>query len=138
MGLLRDRGYLRWRGNDLRGQGRRLLAGLNFLSGKQKDLDAATRLVGERSGDMVPWLREVTVRDARVGGPNASWRFPGNMDSERARQLQHPYLRPALLAPHERLAVEMWMNEDIERTWLEGELRLLEREWQEAERIAKI
>ena len=31
-----------------------------------------------------------------------------------------------------------WRNEDIERTWLEGELKLLEREWREAERLAKI
>ena len=44
----------------------------------------------------------------------------------------------AKLAPDERLAVEMWMNEDVERTWLAGELTLLEREWQEAERLAKI
>ena len=32
----------------------------------------------------------------------------------------------------------MWFSEDIERRWLEGELRLLEREWQEAEKLAKI
>ena len=30
------------------------------------------------------------------------------------------------------------MNEDIERNWLEGELKLLEREWREAEKLAKI
>lgn len=137
-GLFLERGYLRWEGSELRSQGRRLLASLNMFAGKARDLDAATQIVAEHSGDLIPWLREVTLRDARIGGPNASWRFPGNEDSERARQLQHPYLRPAWLPTHERLAVEMWMNEDIERTWLEGELKLLEREWREAERIAKI
>jgi hypothetical protein len=36
------------------------------------------------------------------------------------------------------MAVELWMNEDIERQWLEGELTLLEREWKQAEELAKI
>jgi hypothetical protein len=32
----------------------------------------------------------------------------------------------------------MLANEDAERRWLEGELRLLERQWREAERLAAI
>lgn len=37
-----------------------------------------------------------------------------------------------------RLALEMLANEQSERTWLEGELKLLERQWRDAERLAAI
>jgi hypothetical protein len=42
------------------------------------------------------------------------------------------------LGPEPRLALEMLANEDAERRWLEGELRLLERQWREADRLAAI
>ena len=130
--------YLRWSGVDASTQGRRLLGGMNLFAGRQRHLDAASLILGEHGGDLLPWLRSITARDARIGGPNASWRFPGSFDAERCRQLTRPYLKPSLLPDAERLAIEMWMNEDIERVWLAGELRLLEREWQEAEKLAKI
>jgi hypothetical protein len=37
-----------------------------------------------------------------------------------------------------KLALEMLANEDSERRWLEGELKLLERQWREADRLAAI
>lgn len=37
-----------------------------------------------------------------------------------------------------RLALEMLANEQSERVWLEGELKLLERQWRDAERLAAI
>jgi hypothetical protein len=37
-----------------------------------------------------------------------------------------------------RLALEMLANEQAERVWLEGELKLLERQWRDAERLAAI
>ena len=37
-----------------------------------------------------------------------------------------------------RLALEMAANEDIERQFLEGDLRALEAAWREAEEIASI
>jgi hypothetical protein len=40
--------------------------------------------------------------------------------------------------PEVRLAMEMAAHEDTERRALEGELKLLEREWREADRLAKI
>lgn len=41
--------------------------------------------------------------------------------------------------PHpQRLALEMAVNEDVERRALEGELRLLEAAWRDAEEVAKI
>jgi hypothetical protein len=42
------------------------------------------------------------------------------------------------LGAEPRLALEMLANEDAERRWLEGELRLLERQWREADRLAAI
>lgn len=42
------------------------------------------------------------------------------------------------LKPASRLALEMLANEESERAWLEGELKLLERQWREAERLAAI
>ncbi len=42
------------------------------------------------------------------------------------------------LAAAPRLALEMLANEDAERRWLEGELRLLEHQWREADRLAAI
>jgi hypothetical protein len=36
------------------------------------------------------------------------------------------------------LALEMLANEQAERNWLEGELKLLERQWRDAERLAAI
>ena len=44
----------------------------------------------------------------------------------------------AKLGVEPRLALEMLANEDAERRWLEGELKLLERQWREAERLAAI
>jgi hypothetical protein len=46
--------------------------------------------------------------------------------------------RLAKLAVERRLALEMLANEDAERLWLEGELKLLERRWREADRLAAI
>jgi hypothetical protein len=42
------------------------------------------------------------------------------------------------VAPEIRLALEMSAHEDTEQRALHGELKLLEREWREAERVAKI
>jgi hypothetical protein len=44
----------------------------------------------------------------------------------------------AKIGAEPRLALEMLANEDSERRWLEGELRLLERQWREADRLAVI
>jgi hypothetical protein len=42
------------------------------------------------------------------------------------------------LAVESRLALEMLANESSERRWLEGELKLLEHQWREADRLAAI
>ena len=42
------------------------------------------------------------------------------------------------LGAEPRLALEMLANEDAERRWFEGELKLLERQWRDAEAVAAI
>ena len=142
-----------WRDTEMRSVGRRVTGGLNMLSGTTKELDAATELLAGYKGMLEPWLR--TRADVQ--------RLSGDQEDEEWHDLKkkgkrkkakpgakpppsrphwhgytHPFLIPSRLDAVERLAVEMWMNEDIERTWLSGELRLLEREWKKAEELAKI
>lgn len=130
--------FVGWRGTEFRTVGRRVFGGLNLLLGSRRHLDGAVGLLGESSGDLTDWLKQHTEVTTRVGGGNASWRYPGNLSPWGTRGLTRPYLLVSSLEPVQRLAVEMWLNEDIERTWLEGELKLLEREWREADRLAKI
>ncbi len=138
--LLRNKGtkYLSLSGDALRSSGRKVVGGLNILSGQKKDLSAAAGLLAEHTGDLEPWLKLRTLQIARRGQVNASWKFSGTAESKYLPRYTTPYLPLKLLQADERLAVEMWMNEDIERTWLEGELKLLEREWRDAERLGKI
>ncbi len=134
---------LRWSEADVQSVGRRVTGSLNILHGSRKELDAATRLLADERGDLALWLRqradaqraegkqEVNKRQRKAEGTGWKRLFPWE-------GYAHPFLIPGRLPVEERLAVELWMNEDLERTWLEGELKLLEREWREAERLAKI
>ncbi len=134
---------LTWGEHEVQTVGRRVTGALNMLHGSRRDLDVATRLLADERGDLARWMRlravaqrqegkqEPTETERKLekkhGAPSRFW-----------REYRHPFLLPGRLPGVERLAVEMWMNEDIERTWLEGELKLLEREWREADRLAKI
>jgi hypothetical protein len=122
-----------WGGDSVRVVGRKVAGGLNLLLGSRKHLADASELLGEHHGDLGPWLR------CRAAAGDSS-----PLAIERSKRPAYwadygePVLLPKLLPDTERLALEMWLNEDIERIWLEGELKMLEREWREAERIAKI
>lgn len=124
---------LTWRGGEVRTIGRRVTGGLNALAGKREQIADATELLARYHGDLGLWLR------VRAQAEDTS---PAAIDrKKRPPYWEHydaPALLPKLMQDEERLALEMWLNEDIERKWLEGELRMLEREWREAERIAKI
>ncbi len=121
----------RWSGLDVATIGRRVLGGLNLLVGSRAHLTKATALLEQERGDLHQWLRtRAGVQPGLVAG-----RVRTGSSEGASPKVQ---LRLNDLAPDERLCIEMWMNEDIERTWLEGELKLLEREWREAEQLAKI
>jgi hypothetical protein len=140
-----------WRGTDMRAVGRRVTGGMNLLSGTSKELASATELLAGYKGMLEPWMRTRAEVQRQAGDQAEYWdeakRKPktgAKPGSKSASGKPHwlgysqPFLITARLAADERLAVEMWMNEDIERTWLSGELRLLEREWKNAEKLAKI
>ncbi|HET9066659.1 MAG TPA: hypothetical protein VFN22_12635 [Gemmatimonadales bacterium] len=127
---------VRWTGNEYSQYGRKALGNLNLLTGKQDELAYATEALAEHRGDLGPWLKWRTQQAEKFGAMKLK-------NGEREPRgwgtgYTQPFLRVNRLPAGERLAVEMWMNEDIERTWLEGELKLLEREWRDAERLAKI
>lgn len=125
---------MRWQGPEVLTVGRRVTGGLNLTAGTTYNIEQATSLIARHKGDLAHWLRR------RVDD--------GFINVQTRETVEHPkpwgtWLPGQWLALHElpddqRLGVEMWMNEDIERVWLEGELKLLEREWREAEKIAKI
>lgn len=138
---------LEWSGLDHAVVGRRVVGVLNDLRGSRRELEDATAILTEHQGDLGPWTRRRANQLRENGARQLS-----KQHAERHRwlikpDLEHlptwpdpgrPFLLPNELSHTERLALEMWLNEDLEHTWLEGELKLLEREWREAERLAAI
>jgi hypothetical protein len=128
---------LRWEGRDMWSVGSRVTGKLNLLTGSTRQLEYAVGLLSDQQGDLEPWIR-------KMSGERADWRrrFSGPLAKD-PRTLAFTYDRGVrrvhmnALPGGDRLALEMWLNEDIERIWLEGELKLLEREWREAEELAK-
>jgi hypothetical protein len=127
-----------FRGADFHAAGRRVTGSLNMLLGSARDLREGTAILAEHSGDLTEWLRKRTEAQCRLGGVNSSWRYPGPNAPTVYSLYSSPYLLVDKMEPSAKLAIELWMNEDIERQWLEGELTLLEREWRQAEELAKI
>ena len=125
-------------GAELQSVGRRITAGLNMLSGKGEELDEATTILAQQKGDLSKWLRIRTNSHCGPYGENQGWDDPGTGSPAQWHMYTRPYLVLDKLPARDRLAIELWMNEDIERQWLEGELTLLEREWRQAEELAKI
>ncbi len=124
-----------WSGNEFRTIGRRIVGVLNRFDGTEREVADAAKVVGEEGGDLTPFLHRVAT--TRVGAGKApKYIFDG--DPPYWRGYTDAWLLVAKMPPAQRLALEVWMNEDIERTWLEGELKLLEREWRDAERLAAI
>lgn len=123
---------MKWRGTDAMAIGRRVAGGLNLTAGTGKNIERAIQLVAEHNGDLSRWLptrvQFTNVKTREVAPKPKPW--------GRWEPLESVALHD--LPDDQRLGVEMWMNEDIERIWLEGELKLLEREWREAEKLARI
>lgn len=126
---------LRLQGTEFHSIGRRIVGLLNHFDGSRSELEQATGLLGDNEGDLRPFLHHIAT--TKVGAGKGT-RYPGSWAPRHWRDYAGPYLKPAEMPPGQRLALELWMNEDIERYWLEGELKLLEREWREADRFAAI
>ncbi len=127
-----------FRGTELQSVGRRVTAGLNLLAGGGAELTDATDLLAQQKGDLTRWLSIRTASHCGPYGENQKWDDPASGAPKHWKFYTKPYLVLDKLPAHDRLAIELWMNEDIERQWLEGELTLLEREWRQAEELAKI
>ena len=129
---------LEWHGDDVQRIGQRVMAGVNVMDGAPKALASATQLLGEHHGDLSGWMipraKEQGPVDPRTGSSPV---FAANR-AEYWQGYGEPMLLIGRLPEVERLAVEMYFAESAERTYLEGELNLLEREWRQAEQLAKI
>ncbi len=92
----------------------RILGRVNHYGGSTKQVRTAVDLLEERKD--LPSLLSRTGPDDWTGKPRAIRKLPNQL----------------------RLAAEMLVNEDSEREALGGELKFLEWQWKEAERLAKI
>ncbi|MBK7595574.1 MAG: hypothetical protein IPP98_15350 [Gemmatimonadetes bacterium] len=129
---------LEWHGDDVPRIGQRVMAGVNLLDGGRKALAAATTILGDHHGDLSSWMmlrsKEPGFVDPRTGSSPV---FAANR-ADYWQGYGEPMLIIGKLPEVERLAVEMYFAESAERNYLEGELTLLEREWRQAEQLAKI
>jgi hypothetical protein len=102
----------------------KLLPAINSHGAKREEVESAVRMIGE-----VPEPTELFARYAALPASVSRPRFgPG---SERGHHIMS-------LPKEIRLALEMATHEESERRALEGELALLQAEWQQAEEIASI
>ncbi len=127
-----------WRGDDVARVGRRVMAGLNALSGNQQSLSGASVLLGAHKGDLSSWLDPARRREMRWDISEDGIAPLARRDGLNWYGYGDPMLHVATLPAEHRLAIEMYFAESAERTYLEGELSLLEREWRQAEQLAKI
>ncbi len=133
-------GYHKWSRDEMLSMGRRVVGGLNLTTGSRAHIAEAVDHLAWYNGDLSTWLRAEGEKNHGkypdnyfpLAGASAADKARHSEDARRSR------VRLADLPTEQRLAVEMWFSEDIERRWLEGELRLLEREWRDAEKLAKI
>jgi hypothetical protein len=110
---------------------RKVVSALNDVVGSKRHLDRALgRLT---SGNLVDWLEAKSSESLpKMYGADGRriWRH--------AKDWGPRLVNLKALEPSDRLAVEMWLSEEDEARALAGELALLERQWQEAEQLAKI
>lgn len=110
---------------------RRVVAALNDIVGSKRHLDQALgRLT---SGNLVEWLEAKSLESLPK-----MYDAKGRKIWRHAKDWGSPKVHLKALEPSDRLAVEMWLGEEDEARALAGELALLERQWQEAEQLAKI
>lgn len=115
-------------GDDALRAGRVVLPALNVAGGNRRNVDEAVRLLEDALQDG----RDRLTSRLTQHGPLRFMR--GNhivTECDEVRWLSYVPLE-------QRLALEMALNEDVERRALEGELALLEAAWRDAEAVARI
>lgn len=125
LSVLHDRGWSEFTGAAAMHATGVLIAGANRFGAQTGRVQDAVEQI-EGAGDAAGFLREASARNGWRGGKVMSL-------------LNHYRQLGAMkLLATERLALEMAVHEEAERTALEGELAALEEAWKSAEQIANI
>lgn len=134
-------------GPDARLLVRKLLALVNRDAGSAKDIDGAVGRIeaggidgwiSRLSGNTVDFMAASYTQRMRYGlSLGTSWVRTSAPPLRMQGFDSHSFSLASLPRP-DRLAVEMWLSEEDESRALAGELDLLERQWQEADQLAKI
>lgn len=112
----------------------KLMPTVNRFGGSAREVQSAVELL-EEVGDPLQVLR--TVQKRFGGSAEANRKVPWFMKNV-STSVHHARGSLKLLAPRDRLALEMALHEESERRAMDGELAQLEAAWREAEEIASI
>lgn len=125
-------------GANPRGFGRRRVrAAVERLSAAGESRHLFRELAQQEAGVFPAWMARNTNRNAAPDLRGGMQRFMGTFRGERIAGV--PFPGPKRVLPRsDVLALEMALHEETERRALQGELRLLEAAWREAEEIAAI
>jgi hypothetical protein len=123
------------------------VSGRWFLRGRA---DGSRQLVGQDAvhalGAMLPVIAGTAGSKTHIENAVTLLEQHGDLDTLVGKVRWDPVRRTGKRRPgtlggikvESRLAIEMLANEESERRWLEGELKLLERQWRDADRLAAI
>jgi hypothetical protein len=111
---------------------RKLVPRVNLVGGTRDEVRAAVSKFdqGSRPREIVRWIAS-ELQDPLNADPRHNPLVIGNWGFARPGRI-------STALPELRLALEMAVNEAVERRALSGELALVEREWREAEELASI
>jgi hypothetical protein len=125
-----------WIGGSAHLLARRILARLNAKAGSRSHLQRAEELLAAHGGHLGHWLTYPSLHRARI----AAWAWNPAGEVALKYWSKHDISTVPLVALHaaDRLAIEMWLSEENEARALAGELKLLERQWKQAEELARI
>jgi len=122
-------------GDEARLVARRIMAALNDTVGSSEHLSGAINRL--ESTSMEAWIQRAAGSAIVTEQRRRRW-WTVEPTLERWTGYGSHALRLGALEPEDRLAIEMWLSEEDEAKALAGELALLERQWKEAEELAKI
>lgn len=132
--LKRGRLDRRWEGEEALDMANRIIPAINRSGARKSTVQDAVREI-EEAGHPLEYLRMASLEGN--GSEENLWTRPKRDGSWRPIKEKHMGLIQRLPS-HSRLALEMALHEEQERRALQGELRVLEAAWKQAEEIAGI
>jgi hypothetical protein len=124
----------RWEGEEAVRMANRILPGINRTGARKSDVQLAVEEI-EEAGHPMEYLRMASLEPN--GSGKTLWKRDVGDGSWRPIKEKHLGLIQKLPVPS-RLALEMALHEEQERRALQGELKVLEAAWKQAEEIAAI